>query len=520
VSAWYQSNNGPQRAYGYRNNILVYKGTGITLWMDAGSNDPLDWTHNSWFPDREIQFEGNYYANGLDDIQTNISNRTPMFSGTNRPFSNDNITTTNPWTTTITLGSDALTEVTATYTPSPSGGSAPKNSGVAIPNITDGFSGSSPDRGAIIEGRSIPYFGDRSATPTYISSMADYDVKAMSGSAAPTNGMDTMAEVTTGSWETDYSGVNWPDAAGVIVAWCGGFKGTGSKLLVHGGGHFDSANNGIYVFDFTGTDAPIGWSIEGQSASTSNVVLNGTYTDGKPTSIHSYDGLVYASHNNTCYRFGGYDFGIGSNQIDQAWKYNLTTHSWTQVSDYPGGGLLGTCIYDPVTQKIFVADGQDNSSSYNAYFFDCSDDSWSSQKTMSHTPGGDAVMAWDSSRGRALVYGGGSGKVLTINFSSETVSSASQSIPGMANARCVFYDPLRDVYWAFGGTGGSDWSTLYEINASTFATVASHSLSASIPVHDSSQGSYGRFVFMSDWRAIGTVGTNTSAAYVIKIPNG
>lgn len=520
VSGWYQTNNGAQRSYGYRNNVHVYRGSGVTLQMDASTNDPIDWTHNSWFPNDGFQMAGQFFAN-LASIQSGISNRTPIFSGTNRPFENDNITVTNPWTATITLGADALTEVTATYLPILSGGSAPKNSGVVIPNITDGFSGASPDRGAVIEGRDSVFYGDRSIVPEYIADMTDYEVRAMSGSYAPTNGMDTMAEVTTGGWETDYSGVNFPDAAGVIIAWCGGFKAVSGthKLRVHGGGHFDSANNGIYVFDFDGTTAPTGWSIEGQSGSPSNAVQNGTYTDGKPTSIHSYDGLVYASHNDTLYRFGGYDFGAASNLISQAWKFSNASQTWTQLTSYPGGGLIGSVIYDPVTQKIFVSDGQDNGSSLNAYFFDCSDDTWSSPKAMSHTPGNDAVMAWDSSRGRALVYGSSAAKLLTIDFAAETVSSASASAPALANARSFFYDSYRDVYWAFGGSGSSSWTTLWEINASTLATTASHTLSASIPVVSQHQGSYGRFVFIPEWRVIGTVASNTTAAYLIKLPN-
>jgi hypothetical protein len=62
----------------------------------------------------------------------------------------------------VTLGADYSTEVTVPYIPALSPGTAPKNSGVVIPNITDGFSGGAPDRGAIIEGRPIPQYGDRS----------------------------------------------------------------------------------------------------------------------------------------------------------------------------------------------------------------------------------------------------------------------------------------------------------------------------------------------------------------------
>jgi hypothetical protein len=78
---------------------------------------------------------------------------------------NDNITQPDPWTTTVTLGPNSLTEVLATHTPALAAGTAPKNSGVAIPNITDGFSGAAPDRGAIIGGRDLATYGDQIAAP-------------------------------------------------------------------------------------------------------------------------------------------------------------------------------------------------------------------------------------------------------------------------------------------------------------------------------------------------------------------
>jgi hypothetical protein len=76
---------------------------------------------------------------------------------------NDNITVSNPWTTIITLGPDSLTPVpdNVTYTPVLSPGDAARNSGVVIPNIADGFRGGAPDRGATIEGRPTPVYGDR-----------------------------------------------------------------------------------------------------------------------------------------------------------------------------------------------------------------------------------------------------------------------------------------------------------------------------------------------------------------------
>jgi hypothetical protein len=161
-AGWYQPNNGDQRAYGYRNNILVYRGDGTqTIRLDNSGHDPVDFTHNSWFPNLVFQWPQGNFSN-LAAAYSGLSATIPIFSGITRRHEQDNITVSNPWTTTVTLGADYHTEVTVAYTPVLSPGTAPKNSGVAIPNITDGFSGGAPDRGAIIEGRPIPQYGDRS----------------------------------------------------------------------------------------------------------------------------------------------------------------------------------------------------------------------------------------------------------------------------------------------------------------------------------------------------------------------
>ena len=77
----------------------------------------------------------------------------------------DNLTVANPWSSPITLGSDSYTPAGGPFTPALAAGTSPKNSGVVIPNITDGHSGGAPDRGAIISGLAIPNWGDQNSTP-------------------------------------------------------------------------------------------------------------------------------------------------------------------------------------------------------------------------------------------------------------------------------------------------------------------------------------------------------------------
>jgi len=157
---WYQPNNGQQRAYGYRNNVHIYHGAGQALWLESDGHDPIDWTHNSWFPDRQIQW-GGVFPN-LAAAKAGLgSSRTPIFSGTGRRMEEDNITEAQPWTTPVNLGVDSYTEITEPFVPTLRAGTSPKNTGVVIPNITDGFSGgAAPDRGAIIAGRPVPQYGD------------------------------------------------------------------------------------------------------------------------------------------------------------------------------------------------------------------------------------------------------------------------------------------------------------------------------------------------------------------------
>jgi hypothetical protein len=165
-AGWYQANNGGQNSYGYRNNILVYRGNNNplqTIRLDNSGHNPIDFTHNSWFPNAIFQWPSGSFSS-LSQAFNGLSATTPVFSGSTKRHDQDNITVTNPWTTTITLGVDYHTEVTTLYTPVLAPGTAPKNSGVVIPNITDGFSGGAPDRGAVIEGRPLPAIGDPNAT--------------------------------------------------------------------------------------------------------------------------------------------------------------------------------------------------------------------------------------------------------------------------------------------------------------------------------------------------------------------
>lgn len=356
----------------------------------------------------------------------------------------------------------------------------------------------------------------------YITSMADYEVRQMTSTYVPTNGKATIASVTPSEWLTsDPGNTNLP---AVILSWSGGAKGEGTTLVVNGGGHADSANNGVYVFDYSGTSAPTGWTVGGLSA-VSAVQNSATYSDGRPASVHTYDGCIRVS--NKMYRFGGAKWIDGSFYRGVA-SFNLSTSTWAILPDLPSGVTteLPHVVYDPTSNKILYLP----SGSGRAAFFRLSSETWGNTPLNPTALAYYGATAYDTSRGRAIVLGStyeGSQthKIVTPNWTNETLAGSTLSASGSTailarTSLSVFYDSARDCFWIFGGDSGSPgYANIYEMNASTFAITA-HALSSSMASFEGSySGSYGRYVFMPTYRAIGFVTRTDAAPYVIKLPD-
>jgi hypothetical protein len=157
---WAQFNNGALRSWSYRNNILIYRGSGNLLAIESTGNDPIDFTNNAWFPDKAVWWSstGGSFASVMA-ARAGLPATTPLFGTSTSRHQGDVITVSDPFAAPITLGADHLTEVMATAPPALSPGQSPKNAGAKIPNINDGHAGAAPDMGAIIEGRPVPRWG-------------------------------------------------------------------------------------------------------------------------------------------------------------------------------------------------------------------------------------------------------------------------------------------------------------------------------------------------------------------------
>jgi hypothetical protein len=364
-------------------------------------------------------------------------------------------------------------------------------------------------------------FAQTDGVPAYISALDDFEVARLDGGLAPANGNVTMRDVTPAEWQSSDPGNSGLE--GVITAWNGGAKATGASLYVHGGGHTDSANNGLYVYDFSGDASPQGWLSPLKISSLSAVTESrDTYSDGLPTAVHTYDGLVFASHNQHIYRFGGSQYRNGF-MTNASFKYDVRAREWTQVPDYPDQAGGAKTLYDPESGKIFVT----MNDTLGGYFYRTDTDSWSGPKSY----GGNgfpfnSMGAFDPTRNRGIIVGDDEMSLLGIDFENETVNLTSFDPSGSTgifsgSGISAVYDPRLDVYWIFGGgSGSSGWSNIYQMNADGPPwTVTSFPLTgAAISRTSGMVGSWGRFVLMTNWRAIGVVADVDSAAFVIKLP--
>lgn len=163
--AWVQFNNGPLVAWAFRNNILIFKGTGGKLLaIESGGMSPIDFDHNAWYPDGDIWWTSSGGSgNGLEKVRAKLPDTKPLFSGLTKRHTGDIICAANPFEDDVVLGENHLKQIEKPYVPKLKSDAMPRGKGVAIPGITDGFTGDAPDIGAIIAGRPIPQWGDRSA---------------------------------------------------------------------------------------------------------------------------------------------------------------------------------------------------------------------------------------------------------------------------------------------------------------------------------------------------------------------
>jgi hypothetical protein len=392
--------------------------------------------------------------------------------------------------------------------------------------------------------------------PAYVSDLAPFARRALTGAYAPTNGKTTLRSRIDPSWGLQAAGAS--SSINHIDKWLGYSGGIGDptngRLYCHGGGHGDSANNGLYYFDVNGTTAPTGFVAEFEQTGTyisANIIAWGgsadftTYTSyphpdhpaGVPSAVHSWDNLVLDEANNRIIRIQGSGWNVG--QATPSWSWQRNTQRWTKMFDArPSWNSVLSTIFDPVTKTIaWFDDGAIawvNSTTLALY----------ADFTLAYNLPQNPCSYLDPTRNRVILHCGSVGAEggippllsLAMNWTARTATKTVCTYSGAVElfdqivGPAGFYDPVLDRFWFMGGLNTSSApykDKVYWINAEDFddgaVTVFSQTLTGDAPTipGDSTRDStmpFKRVLLMSDWRAFFVIPTVDMPAYVIRLP--
>jgi hypothetical protein len=254
-----------------------------------------------------------------------------------------------------------------------------------------------------------------------------------------------------------------------VIAWCGLAMDTRDSTLYSpaNGGHMDYAGNEVDSIRLS-DDAPR-W-VERRASTPVSLVRTSTthYGDGRPTSRHSYYGLVCNELRNRVMVMAGSRWGDGW-QMAAMDGFDLSANDWDAARTYPDVPAAVPSLYGAtiVEQK---STGDIYAFANNSVFRWGNDtNKWTTVATGGIV-GFEAGSALDTQRNRILVLGGlGNDRGLYTLGSNTTQSvslsgSAAGSVSGAGNG--MVYEPLLDAYLLRKSGPGS---TVYRIDAQTFA---------------------------------------------------
>lgn len=369
-----------------------------------------------------------------------------------------------------------------------------------------------------------------SSTPAYIAALAPFDALQLpvsqNGQVSIFDTLNHSVPVPGALTRPDEWLSNDPGDSGyeqVIQAWSGG-GGDGDlrTLWVHGGGHSDSANNGVYRFDFNG-DPWVGATID-HIAAVADVNDQADYDDGSPGSIHTYQGMF--AFEGSMYRMPGSRYRTnGSSDFNDIWRN--TDGTWTKMAYYPPGvHAIGICCVNKSKRKAFLM----NRGHGQITFYDFDANTYSPMRSYSGTrpeenQGGYHSAACNEDTGEVLIIGNGWSSRFNCDWDNDTIAGniiESVSISGYPRytAPVLVWDPTLKDYWAFGGNNSHDWSNIYRITGTGASKSATpEALSQTVTRHASSVSLFNRGFIMDADRAIGLVSWHNQAPWVIRLPS-
>lgn len=274
-----------------------------------------------------------------------------------------------------------------------------------------------------------------------------------------------------------------------------------SIYSVANGGHWDYAGNEVNRIRLI-DNAPA-WTEPRAATPASQIVDSVThYSDGRPTSRHSYYGVVLNELRGRAMVLGGSRWGIGypHSAVD---GFNLAINDWDAAKTYPDTPtafeqVVGSALVEQKsTGDIFMVANRAVMRWSNAT------NSWSKRLDTPSLYGQYAASALDTKRNRILVVGGQNNDKGVYDIATNTAQAITFTGPNAAEmagetGNGMVYDPGLDAYLLRKSGAGA---TIYRINAQTFSVdTLPNSGGASIP--SAPNGVWKRFLYVPQLKGV------------------
>lgn len=291
------------------------------------------------------------------------------------------------------------------------------------------------------------------------------------------------------------------------------------QLILFGGGHGGYAGNEHYGIDLL--NKTVSRLRDPTTTVTEGVAF---YTDGNPSSWHTYNNVVYSPQQDRVFYLGqtfvyqysnppSFNNVVGLDLSDNTWDADGT---WTDGS-YLGGSAVSAIDADGVIWVYRYEGGVGNYLSS----FDPSSDSWTDYTANAQ----DAfdyynTAAIDTSRNEMASIGSGTTQGVVLHDldnpgNAPTFPSTSGAAGGLAleddQAPGFIYDPIGDRY--IGWNGGQ---SLYALDPDTWEWSAL-TVGGDTPGNANTNGTFGRFAYCPRLHAVIVVNSSTTNAFVFRL---
>lgn len=300
----------------------------------------------------------------------------------------------------------------------------------------------------------------------------------------------------------------------IMDAWSGGAYDTKrDRLIVWGGGHGDYGGNEVYAFDVN----TLKWSrVWGPSDAipAPGGACSETYSDGNPTSRHTYDGLTYLPLQDRFFSAGGSLYcgsGAGSNGT---WFFDFNTNRWERKADWVGNGVSEYSAYDPVTGHVFGGSDHNRFGEYDPVT-----DTWTELPGMGSVARGEQPSSVIDPVNR-LFFTLDSGIASVYNLQTEKifvpVFTGGSAITSMRGPALTFDSSINKIVGWAGGT------SVYSLDPSSW-TWTEHTAAPDnvvTPTAPTRVGVFGRFQYIPSKNVFILINSVDSNVFFYKLSSG